>query len=380
MLQKEKLKIKWNKKTTIALFIVIVLFFLVLYLKINKVETINPKYRKIIEGVYSSGVIQPKGKYILYSMADGYIESIYKHENETVFIGDVIVKINDQIQNYENNISKNQVELLGYNNSSNSDLLKSKKDEIDKLYNIMNNDSSNFERYHRLFQKKSVSKYDVEKYELQFKTSKRNYEIACKEFNNFKFQLNMDFNNSVEQYKAKISAADFYKLSAKHTGRIYKLLKEEGELVRKGEAVAILGDSADVVVELDILDADINKIFQGAKVLIEISTLPEKIYIGYVNKVYPLFDENAQAYKVEVGINEKIKANVLGASVEANIIIKEKEHTLTIPKEYLIEDNFVYVKNGFGKTKQKITIGMSSFDYVEIISGLQQSDKIIKSN
>lgn len=231
MLQKGKLKIKWNKTTTIAFFIVIVLFLLVLFLKINKVETIYPKYSKIIEGVYSSGVIQPKGKYILYSMADGYIENIYKHENETVIAGDVIVKINDQIQNYENNISKNQVELLGYNNSTNSDLLKSKKDEIDKLHIIMNNDSCNFERYYRLFQKKSVSKYDVEKYELQYKTSKRNYEIACKEFNNFKFQLNMDFNNSVEQYKSKISASDFYKLSAKHTGRVYKLLKEESELV-----------------------------------------------------------------------------------------------------------------------------------------------------
>jgi len=61
--------------------------------------------------------------------------------------------------------------------------------------------------------------------------------------------------------------------------------------------------------------------------------------------------------------------------VEANIIIQTKKNALVIPRSYLTEDNYVITGD---KQKKKVITGLKDYQRVEIVSGLNKSDVILK--
>ena len=64
-------------------------------------------------------------------------------------------------------------------------------------------------------------------------------------------------------------------------------------------------------------------------------------------------------------------------TLEANIIIKTNPKAILIPREYLFEDQFVYLKDG---QKKKVKTGIKDLKYVEITNGLAENTEIIIPN
>ncbi|HND16794.1 MAG TPA: hypothetical protein PLQ17_07890, partial [Saprospiraceae bacterium] len=59
----------------------------------------------------------------------------------------------------------------------------------------------------------------------------------------------------------------------------------------------------------------------------------------------------------------------------ANILIKEKKNALLIPRSYLLDEKYVLLENG---KKAEIKTGIKNYEKVEIISGVNQNDVILK--
>ena len=63
-----------------------------------------------------------------------------------------------------------------------------------------------------------------------------------------------------------------------------------------------------------------------------------------------------------------------GTQLQANIRINEKSDALVIPAEYLLPGDFILdKKNG----KLKVTVGIRNSDWVEILSGADESTTIL---
>jgi multidrug efflux pump subunit AcrA (membrane-fusion protein) len=60
-------------------------------------------------------------------------------------------------------------------------------------------------------------------------------------------------------------------------------------------------------------------------------------------------------------------------TAEANIIIQTHKNVLTIPKNYLIDDEYVLVNDN---EKRKVKVGLSDYQHVEILSGLKAGETI----
>lgn len=60
-------------------------------------------------------------------------------------------------------------------------------------------------------------------------------------------------------------------------------------------------------------------------------------------------------------------------TAEANIIIQTRKNVLTIPRNYLIDDEYVLVNED---EKRKIKIGLSDYQNVEVLGGLQPNETI----
>lgn len=149
-------------------------------------------------------------------------------------------------------------------------------------------------------------------------------------------------------------------------------------MLRKGEAVAILGKPENLKIVLNIDEASIAKIQLQQKVLIELNTQKGKTYTGHVSKIYPAFDAANQAYTVEASFDTGEKSIINGTLLQANIIVGAKEKAMLIPRNCLTADNRVVLKNNNGTDTVTVTAGIISNEWVEITAGLKASDKIMQ--
>jgi HlyD family secretion protein len=60
-------------------------------------------------------------------------------------------------------------------------------------------------------------------------------------------------------------------------------------------------------------------------------------------------------------------------TLEANIVLNTKNEALTIPRKFLLDDDYVFISL---KEKRKVKIGLRDFQKAEVLEGLTTSDKI----
>ena len=104
-----------------------------------------------------------------------------------------------------------------------------------------------------------------------------------------------------------------------------------------------------------------------------------------------LQDKLDRAFKVlkgqgtitEINVAETMK-EIRKALLDADVNYKTaktftdevKEKALTIPRNYLIDNEFVYLAN---KEKRKVKVGLMDYEKVEILAGITVKDALVKS-
>jgi multidrug efflux pump subunit AcrA (membrane-fusion protein) len=126
-------------------------------------------------------------------------------------------------------------------------------------------------------------------------------------------------------------------------------------------------------------ELDIDKIKKGQEVLVKIDTYPHKIFKARISKTYPMLNQKDQSFRVDAQFTDDVPRVYAGLTVEANIIIQQKEQALTIPKTYLIGQDSVRIEKD-GKAQQvKITKGVENFEYVEVLAGVDTTSVLLMS-
>jgi HlyD family secretion protein len=140
--------------------------------------------------------------------------------------------------------------------------------------------------------------------------------------------------------------------------------------------LASIGSANNFIIELLVDEVDIVRISKNQEVIITLDAYNGAVFNGKISKIYPKKDERNQTFKVEAVFNNPPKVLYPGLSGEANIIIAKKENVLTIPKEYLIENNKVKTDDGI----ITISTGLQNMEYIEVLSGITKNTSIYKPN
>jgi multidrug efflux pump subunit AcrA (membrane-fusion protein) len=118
---------------------------------------------------------------------------------------------------------------------------------------------------------------------------------------------------------------------------------------------------------------DMVRVALGQKALVTMDSYKGEVFEAIVDKIYPIMDARSRTFKIEahfLKVPEKLYPNL---TAEANIIIKTKENTITIPKSYLVDNEYVIVNND---EKRKVKTGLSDYQKVEILEGLKKDETI----
>jgi multidrug resistance efflux pump len=328
--------------------------------------------------VFASGKIDPKDAYTLTSISDGYIERSFVQENDNVKCGQVLFRLDNRQQVTQVAIARTNLQYARVSASGGSGELAQIRAQIDASRVKMQTDSITLARYERLNATHSVSKMDVDNARVAYNNSQNTYLANLANYKATVDRLNQTVATTASQLENARAADQYFDMKAMANGKVYQIFKKEGDLVRKGDQVAKLGSPDSIVVTMDVDENSISKVKEGQQVLVELNTEKNKTYEAVVTKIYPYFDEKSQSYKVEARFTQPAATLIPGTQLQANIITNKKDNALLIPHQYLVADNKVLVKHGKSIDTATITTGITSYDWVEVLTGLTQNDKVAK--
>jgi len=169
------------------------------------------------------------------------------------------------------------------------------------------------------------------------------------------------------------------------SGQITKINKKVGEMAQSAlqDAVINLLPAAPFEIEVDIYEEDVVKINIGNPVEISLVPFPDKIFKGKVISINPAekIVEGVVYYETSIDFEEMPDGLKPGMTADLVIQAALKENVLVIPEDALHEKDDKKTVQVFqdGEVKDKeIEIGLiGSNDLIEVISGLEEGEKVI---
>lgn len=351
------------------LFVVCSLCFFACARNQNK---IRPTIEDISESVYASGVIKSRDQYQVYSTVTGTIEDVLVTEGDIVRRGSPILKISNQtaLLNRSNaELAASYAELR-----ANREKLDQLKLTIESTLTKAKNDSLLLIRQRNLWKQNIGSKVELEQMALNYENSSNNYEAAVFNYNELKRQLELAERQSRNNLLISKSIADDYTIKSEIDGKVYSVLKARGELVNSQTPIAIIGNSNTFLLELQIDENDIVQIREHQTVFISMDSYKDQTFEGVITRVEPIMNERSKSFTVEAEFVSPPPLLYPFLTAEANIIIRQQKNAMTIPRAYVVDDQYVLTEK---KEKRKISTGLKDYQKVQVVGGLQPDDIII---
>jgi len=223
-------------------------------------------------------------------------------------------------------------------------------------------------------------------------------------------------------YTGDIKAQDEAMIYPKVTGKIIEKVKEDGDLIKKGEAICyidrdevglkfekapvestlsgILGRvyvdigqnvasdtpialvvSVDKVkINLDIPEKYLPKVRLGQTAQISVDSWPQKEFTGTVTKVSPVIDLSTRTAPVEITVENKEYLLKSGMFAKVHLVIEARKNIPVILKEAIMghqPDYYVYTVEGKKAQLKKIKLGIRQGPYFEVTQGLKEGDQVV---
>jgi len=234
---------------------------------------------------------------------------------------------------------------------------------------------NNYHREKELFQRELSSQQSLDQAETAYKSLLANIDMAD------------------ARIRAAEVALENMIIRAPFDGTVLTKNAEVGEIVApfgasttSRAAVVTIADMNSLMVETDVSESNIEKIKQDSDCEIVLDSNPGKSYQGYVFKIVPTADRSKATVLVKVGFKSYDNRVLPEMSAKVSFLSeKSKEEEAQIPVltaplsavEDLDGKKIVYVVVDDKAVQKEISTGRLFGSYVEIISGLEDGEKII---
>jgi len=336
-------------------------------------EPIKPSVRDITESVYASGVIKASGQYDVYASTTGILHEVLVGEGDTVKAGTPLFKIDNTISAIAAHNAAIALEQSRRKSSETSSLLLDLEARLSLAKDKLKNDSLLLTRQKTLWNAQVGSKQDLEKRELAFQSSTTEYESLKLQYRQSKSDLDDAYLQAQNNYKISLKQQSDYIIKSSLDGIVFSILRDPGELITPQLPLAVIGSSNRFEMELQIDEYDIVKIRPGLHVFVTMDSYKGQVFEGIITRFEPIMNERTRtiiAYANFLRQPEKLIPNL---TLEASILIRTKKNALTIPANYLINDNEVLTAPN---ETTAVHIGISDLNYAEITEGISSSTTI----
>ena len=370
--------------------IVVVISMLQTSLK-RKDLTISTVDKGVIEvSVSASGKVIPAFEEIINSPINSRIVEVYKRGGDSVDVGTPILKLDLQSAETEYNkqldeeqmksLQLEQQRVTNHNKLSEMEMnLKVSRMELDRKAVELRN-----ERYLDSLGAGTTDK--VRQVELDYNVSilklkedeqkyKNEQALAEADLKVKELELNI-FRKSLAETRRTLEDAQ---IRSPRKAILTYVNNEIGSQIGQGAKVAIVSDLSHFKIEGEIADTYGDRIAAGSKAVIKIGS--EKLD-GTVSDVTPLSKNGVISFTVQLE-EDNHKRLRSGLKTDVYVMNAVKDDVLRIANSsyYVGKGEYeLFVVNGNQLLKRKVQLGDSNFEYVEVVSGLQEGDQVIVSD
>ena len=370
--------------------IVVVISMLQTSLK-RKDLNISTVDKGVIEvSVSASGKVIPAFEEIINSPINSRIVEVYKRGGDSVDVGTPILKLDLQSAETEYNkqldeeqmksLQLEQQRVTNHNKLSEMEMnLKVSRMELDRKAVELRN-----ERYLDSWGAGTTDK--VRQVELDYNVSilklkedeqkyKNEQALAEADLKVKELELNI-FRKSLAETRRTLEDAQ---IRSPRKAILTYVNNEIGSQIGQGAKVAIVSDLSHFKIEGEIADTYGDRIAAGSKAVIKIGS--EKLD-GTVSDVTPLSKNGVISFTVQLE-EDNHKRLRSGLKTDVYVMNAVKDDVLRIANSsyYVGKGEYeLFVVNGNQLLKRKVQLGDSNFEYVEVVSGLQEGDQVIVSD
>ena len=374
----------------LIVLIVVVISMLQTSLK-RKDLNISTVDRGVIEvSVSASGKVIPAFEEIINSPINSRIVEVYKRGGDSVDIGTPILKLDLQSAETEYNkqldeeqmksLQLEQQRVTNHNKLSEMEMnLKVSRMELDRKAVELRNEryldslgAGTTDKVRQVELDYNVSVLKLKEDEQKYKNEQA---LAEADLKVKKLELNI-FRKSLAETRRTLEDAQ---IRSPRRAILTYVNNEIGSQIGQGAKVAIVSDLSHFKIEGEIADTYGDRIAASSKAVIKIGS--EKLD-GTVSDVTPLSKNGVISFTVQLE-EDNHKRLRSGLKTDIYVMNAVKDDVLRIANSsyYVGKGEYeLFVVNGDQLLKRKVQLGDSNFEYVEVVSGLQEGDQVVVSD
>ena len=333
---------------------------------------------RTITGV-SSGTVDPLKRVRLQALLPLRIKEVHFKEGDRVKKGDVIIRLDDSEIRIKLDIqraARRGAELRLH--------------ETEERYRLA---TQNYARTKRLFEEGVVPDNVLDEVKTQYTTIGKGYEIAKNAIHEASLSVQLA-EEELEKTHIRATFDGLISFLDATPGEMPPFTGLEGTTLTPQSTLSSsetkpfceVIDNSVLKVKVPFDEVDAVKIRPGQYTKITSDTMPDQVFIGQVAYVSPVVSktlEQNRTVDVEVDIDKTNKERLpVGASVDAEIILETEKDVLIIPTNTVIEKEgkrFVYIVEGDLLKKRMITGGISNWEFMQILHGVKEGERVITS-
>jgi Cu(I)/Ag(I) efflux system membrane fusion protein len=188
--------------------------------------------------------------------------------------------------------------------------------------------------------------------------------------------------DQIRSLEAKGAAREYVPILSELDGYVVSKTIVEGTGAPAGSSLMRIADLSSLWVEADIYEADFSLIKLGTPATITLSYSQKTTLEGRVDYVYPIMQHDTRTGRVRFSFPNPDGTLRPGMYAEANFRVHLGQHFAVPEEAVLVAGNkrIVFTDIGQGRlAPQYVTTGRQADGLVEILSGLDEGDRIVTS-
>jgi Cu(I)/Ag(I) efflux system membrane fusion protein len=174
-----------------------------------------------------------------------------------------------------------------------------------------------------------------------------------------------------------------FALTADVSGTVTEVMAKPGNFYAQGDPLFRISNLNTVWAVFDAYENQVGQLIVGQPVTIRIQAFPGKEFAAEISFIEPLLDSSRRTVAVRVVLRNREGLLKPGMFAEAEVVVNSKSEGIWIPKSAVLwtgKRSLVYVQAPDQSTvfeSREITIGKSSSDSYEILSGLNVGEEVV---
>jgi HlyD family secretion protein len=364
------------------------------YLKssINRADILTAKVEMgdIENTINASGEVLPEFEEILTSPINASVKSALMDAGNKVKAGQSILtldksasqtefeKLNFQLETKQNEISKLKLDLdkSFYDIKSNNDIkqlrIANLTDAVENAKRLFKAGGGTREGIEQAELNLKVAQLEKKQLENEIKSKQQTMQIEIREA-----QIAADIQrNDLKELQRKLNLAN---IVATRNGVVTYVNKNIGANVNAGETLARIADLGSFKVAGSIADNSLDQLHTNTPVIIRIN---ETQLRGHVTNVSPSVQNGIVSFDIQL---DERNHKLLRPNMKVDVFLVTATHSKIMRvangpafKGPSVQDIFV-VRNGKAE-RRTVHIGLTNFDYVELLDGVKPGDVVITSD